>query len=166
VQTLHPRVAVMYNGTRKGGGVTAMQTVRLSPGLEDFWQLHWSYNGALEQNSAGVFIANLDDPSAIAGVLTAPPRGGGPPTAQTPAAAPMTAPPTGAQPPAAPAGQPAAAAPQGRGRNPVPAHTPAYWIKISAQPDGTFTVSNSRNGFSKTYSRDAPARSRPATPAK
>ena len=52
VHTLHPRVAVMYNGTRKGGGVTAMQTVRLSPGLEDFWQLHWSYNGALEQNSA------------------------------------------------------------------------------------------------------------------
>jgi hypothetical protein len=169
VHTLRPRVAVMYNGTRKGGGVTAMQTVRLSPGLEDFWQLHWSYNGALEQNSAGVFIANLDDPSAIAGVLTAPPRGGGPAAAQTPPAAPMTAtPPTGAQPPAATAGQPAAAAtaPQGRGRNPVPAHTPAYWIKISAQPDGTFTVSNSRNGFSKTYNRDAAARSRPATPAK
>jgi competence protein ComEC len=25
------------------------------------------------------------------------------------------------------------------------------WIKLSAQPDGTFTVTNSRNGFSKTY---------------
>ena len=27
----------------------------------------------------------------------------------------------------------------------------ARWIKLSAQPDGTFTVTNSRNGFSKTY---------------
>jgi beta-lactamase superfamily II metal-dependent hydrolase len=25
------------------------------------------------------------------------------------------------------------------------------WIKVSVDPDGTFTVSNSRNGFSKTY---------------
>jgi hypothetical protein len=50
------------------------------------------------------------------------------------------------------AAQPApAAAPQGRGRNAAAAHTPAYWIKISAQADGTFTVSNNRNGFSKTY---------------
>jgi hypothetical protein len=28
---------------------------------------------------------------------------------------------------------------------------PAYLIKVSAQPDGTFTVMNTRNGFSKTY---------------
>jgi competence protein ComEC len=27
----------------------------------------------------------------------------------------------------------------------------AKWIKLSAAPDGTFTVTNSRNGFSKTY---------------
>jgi hypothetical protein len=27
----------------------------------------------------------------------------------------------------------------------------AYWIKLSAQQDGTFTVTNTRNGFSKTY---------------
>jgi hypothetical protein len=31
------------------------------------------------------------------------------------------------------------------------AHSPAYWIKIVAQQDGSFTVSNSRNGYSKTY---------------
>jgi beta-lactamase superfamily II metal-dependent hydrolase len=30
-------------------------------------------------------------------------------------------------------------------------HSPAYWIKVSAQSDGTFTVTNSRNGFAKTY---------------
>ena len=29
----------------------------------------------------------------------------------------------------------------------------AHWIKLSAQPNGTFTVTNSRNGFSKTYQR-------------
>lgn len=32
-----------------------------------------------------------------------------------------------------------------------PAHTPSYPIKISAQRNGTFTVTNFRNGFSKTY---------------
>jgi len=157
VHTLQPRVAVMYNGTRKGGGVTAMRGVWQSPELEDFWQLHWSYNGGLELNSAGLFIANMDDPATIAGILTAPPRGGGPSAAPpaavttpatTPAAAPApaAAPTAAAQPPAT-----AAPAPQGRGRGGAAAHTPAYWIKIAAQPDGTFTVANTRNGFSKTY---------------
>jgi len=31
------------------------------------------------------------------------------------------------------------------------AHTPAYYIKVSARNDGSFTVTNSRNGYSKTY---------------
>jgi competence protein ComEC len=44
----------------------------------------------------------------------------------------------------------AAAAGAGRGN---PAHAPAYPFKISAQRNGTFTVSNLRNGFSKTYSK-------------
>jgi beta-lactamase superfamily II metal-dependent hydrolase len=40
---------------------------------------------------------------------------------------------------------------------PPPAHNgPAYWIKVSAQPDGAFTVTNARNGFAKTYA--APGR--------
>ena len=30
-------------------------------------------------------------------------------------------------------------------------HGIAYWLKVSAQTDGSFTVTNSRNGFSKTY---------------
>ncbi len=35
---------------------------------------------------------------------------------------------------------------------PPPAHNgPAYWFKVSAQADGSFTVTNTRNGFSKTY---------------
>ena len=35
---------------------------------------------------------------------------------------------------------------------PPPAHNgPAHWIKVAAQTDGTFTVTNTRNGFAKTY---------------
>jgi hypothetical protein len=42
--------------------------------------------------------------------------------------------------------------PAGSGRgNAAAAHVPAYWIKVSARQDGTFTVTNPRNGFSKTY---------------
>lgn len=43
---------------------------------------------------------------------------------------------------------PAAGAPP----TPAPVHEgAAFWIKVSAQQDGAFTVTNSRNGFSKTY---------------
>jgi beta-lactamase superfamily II metal-dependent hydrolase len=39
---------------------------------------------------------------------------------------------------------------------PAPAHNgPAFWIKVSAKPDGTFTVTNARNKFSKTYAAKA-----------
>jgi len=35
---------------------------------------------------------------------------------------------------------------------PPPLHNgAAYWIKVSAEQDGSFTISNSRNGFSKKY---------------
>ena len=48
--------------------------------------------------------------------------------------------------------QPIAAPPPGPSTPPPPAHNgPAYWIKVSAQPDGAFTVTNARNGFAKTY---------------
>ena len=32
-------------------------------------------------------------------------------------------------------------------------HRPAYWLKVSASPDGSFTITNPRNGFSKTYAK-------------
>jgi competence protein ComEC len=164
VHAVQPRVAIMQNGTRKGGGVEAMKTMRSSPGFEDLWQLHWSYNAGLELNSAGLFVANIEDNATIANVLTAPPRGGGPDgggarggqggaPAQAPGAA--ATPPTNA--PAAPAGGGAQAGGPGsgggRGGGGAAAHTPAYWIKLSVQPDGAFTVTNSRNGFSKTYAK-------------
>ena len=132
LQALRPRVVVMNNGTRKGGTPEAFAGLQETVGIEDLWQLHWSYNAGLE-NAPARFIANVDDPATIATVLTTPaagvppaPRGGGP-----------------AGPGAAPGRGPGGAA--------AAAHAPAYLIKVTAQQDGTFTVTNTRTGFSKTY---------------
>jgi competence protein ComEC len=126
VHAIAPRVAIMNNGTRKGGAVETFQTLHSSPGLQDLWQLHWSYAGAVEQNAPGVFIANLDEPSALAAVISPP------------------APATGAAQPTA------GVAPAGP--RPGQHNTgPAYALKVSARADGSFTVTNARNGFSKTY---------------
>jgi len=43
---------------------------------------------------------------------------------------------------------------------PPPTHNgPAHWIKVSASADGSFTVTNGRNGFSKRYGNERAARS-------
>ena len=86
----------MNNGTRKGGAPETFKVLHESPGLEDLWQLHWSYNAGLD-NTPATFIANIDDDATIAGVLTAP----------APAATRNGAP---AGPGGAPAGAPAAGA--------------------------------------------------------
>jgi hypothetical protein len=185
VHALQPRVAIMNNGTRKGGEPGTFEVLNASPGLEDLWQLHWAYNTPLE-NRPAMFIANVDDNATIAGVLTQPPaapRAFGPPPGGAPGAAPGApgagAPGAGGPPagraggPGAPGaggpGAPAGAAPGGPGGPGAPGgrgfpggfggpggpggggHTPAYLIKVSAQQDGTFTVTNTRNNFSKTY---------------
>jgi beta-lactamase superfamily II metal-dependent hydrolase len=111
VHGLQPRVVVMQNGSRKGGAVDPMKTILSSPGLENLWQMHWSYNAGIEQNAPGQFIANVDDAPAIAAALTAP---------------------------------------GGRGNA---AHSPAYWLKVSANADGSFSITNPRNGFTKAYAR-------------
>jgi competence protein ComEC len=59
VEALHPRVAVMNNGTIKGGHPVAWQIIHDSPGLEDLWQLHYSLAGGKEHNSPEQFIANV-----------------------------------------------------------------------------------------------------------
>jgi hypothetical protein len=150
VHALQPRVAVMNNGTRKGGEPNAFRVLYASPGLEDLWQLHWAWNAGLE-NSPAIFIANVDDNATIAGVLTQP--------APTPGRGPGPGGPGGPGPgpggPGGPTGPGAAGGPGGPGGPPpgfgAAAHSPAYLIKVSAQQDGTFTVTNTRNGFSKTY---------------
>ena len=117
VHALHPRVAIMNNGTRKGGVPEVMKTVYSSPGLEDLWQMHFSALSGQKYTVPGLFIANtVDDPQPSMPIEPMP----------TPAPGP---------------GVPAP--PQHNGT--------AYWVKVSARPDGSFTVTNARNGFSKTY---------------
>lgn len=61
VEAIHPRVAIMNNGARKGGSPKAWQIVKNSPGLEDLWQLHYAVEGGKDNNVAEPFIANLDE---------------------------------------------------------------------------------------------------------
>ena len=61
VDALHPQVAIMNNGARKGGAAEAWQTIHDSPGLEDFWQLHYSVAAGKDHNSPDPFVANIDE---------------------------------------------------------------------------------------------------------
>jgi hypothetical protein len=90
VHAVRPRVAIMNNGSKKGGSPEAWQVVRSSPGLEDFWQLHHAVDAGADHNVPETFIANPDE-------------------------------------------------------------TTAYSIRVSATRDGSFVVTNTRNGHSRTY---------------
>jgi beta-lactamase superfamily II metal-dependent hydrolase len=58
------------------------------------------------------------------------------------------------EPPASMSLGPEGTFPPGPQAPPAPPHNgTAYWFKVSAQDDGTFSVTNGRNGFSKTYGR-------------
>jgi beta-lactamase superfamily II metal-dependent hydrolase len=92
VHAVHPRVAIMNNGARKGGSPSVWQIVKESPGLQDIWQLHYSVEGGNEHNVPDSFIVSLDE----------------------------------------------------IGDNPG-------FIKLSAESDGSFTVTNSRNKYHKEY---------------
>jgi len=61
VQGIHPRVAIMDNGARKGGSPSTWQTIHASPGLEDIWQLHYAISGGKDNNAPDTFIANTDE---------------------------------------------------------------------------------------------------------
>jgi competence protein ComEC len=91
VDAVHPRVAIMNNGARKGASPDAWQIVKDSPGLEDLWQLHYAIAGGKEHNAPDSFIANVDE--------------------------------------------------QGMGQ----------YIKLTAEGNGSFTVWNQRNKFTKDY---------------
>ena len=105
VHALQPRVAIMNNGTRKGGGPEVMKIVHTSPGLEDLWQIHFSVLSGQEYTVPGLFIANVvDEPSSTMPIAPIP--------LPQPSDNPL----------------------------PPPVHNgQAYWIKVSAQEDGTFT---------------------------
>jgi len=60
VHALRPRVVIMDNGARKGGSAAVFNIVKSSPGLEDFWQMHYSLPGGEQANVAPDFIANVE----------------------------------------------------------------------------------------------------------
>lgn len=115
VHAIQARVAILNNGTRKGGQPSAMKIIHSAPRLEDLWQMHFSLLSGQEYTAPGLFIANLvdDQPAAMPiEALVPPPAGSGAP----------------------------------------PVHNgPAFFFKVVAQRDGSFTVTNARNGFGKLY---------------
>jgi competence protein ComEC len=117
VHALEPRVAIMNNGTRKGGQPDVMNVIHASPGLEDLWQLHLSELSGQEFSPPGLFIANLEDEVRTTVAFSPIPT------------------------PAREEALPPSAVHDG----------PAHWLRIVAQRDGSFSVTNGRNGFSKTY---------------
>jgi competence protein ComEC len=94
VWALHPRLAVMENGAKKGGEPATWQIIHESPGLEDLYQLHYSIAGGPDHNVAEAQIANLDEKAD------------------------------------------------------------GNYIKVTAARDGSFTVFNSRNKETKSYTKN------------
>lgn len=93
VDAVHPRVAIMNNGAKKGASPAAWQIIKDSPGLQDIWQLHYAQEGGKEHNTPDTFIANVD------------------------------------------------------------ANDDGYYLKLTADADGAFTVYNARNKYEKTYKK-------------
>jgi beta-lactamase superfamily II metal-dependent hydrolase len=60
VAAVHPRVAVMNNGVRKGGAASVIALLKAAPGLQALYQSHWSTHAAGD-NPPDAFIANLQD---------------------------------------------------------------------------------------------------------
>lgn len=90
---LHPRVAILDNGPRKGASPAAWQIVHDSPGLEDLWQLHYAAGSDKDHNVDPDHIANVKE------------------------------------------------------------NCEGKYIKVVAQSDGSFTLTNSRTGTEKTYAK-------------
>ena len=93
VWALHPRVAIIDNGPRKGSSPAAWQIVHDSPGLEDLWQLHYAEESDKAHNVADPRIANVKE------------------------------------------------------------NCEGKYLKVTAESNGTFTVTNSRTAEQKTYPR-------------
>lgn len=93
VWAVHPRVAIINNGARKGGKPAAWQIVHDSPGLEDLWQLHYAAEADRDHNVADERIANVKE------------------------------------------------------------NCEGKYLKVSAEADGSFSVTNGRTGAEKTYAK-------------
>ena len=92
VSALHPRVAIMNNGAKKGGTAEAWNVIRDSKGLEDIWQVHYATAAGDAANTKEPMIANMTE-----------------------------------------------------------ANDTGMGLKLVAHADGSFDVTNARNGFAKHY---------------
>jgi competence protein ComEC len=106
IADMHPDVALMGSGGKKGGDEDPIKVIKASPGLMGFWQSHENYAHP-EWDGDKEMIANLNPaPEAVAAqtksLFSAPPDQG-------------------------------------------------YAIHAEISKDGTITMTNDRNGYSKTY---------------
>src|SRR5262245_43965001 len=81
VHAIQARVAVLNNGTRKGGQPDFMKVLYSAPRLEDLWQMHFSQLSGQEYTAPGMFIANTtdDQPASMPIAPIAAPAGAGAP---------------------------------------------------------------------------------------
>jgi beta-lactamase superfamily II metal-dependent hydrolase len=61
IHALRPRVAIVDNSARKFFSADVYNTIKSSPGLEDYWQMHYSTAGGEKANVPADFIANVQD---------------------------------------------------------------------------------------------------------
>jgi len=66
IHAIESRVAIMNNGTRKGGQPAVMKVIYTAPRLEDLWQLHASQLSGQEYTVPGLFVANHWDRPQLA----------------------------------------------------------------------------------------------------
>ena len=90
---LHPEVAIIDNGPRKGSSPAAWQIVHDSPDLQDLWQLHYAAESDRDHNVDAEHIANVKE------------------------------------------------------------NCEGKFLKVAASSDGSFTLTNTRTGVQKTYSK-------------
>jgi beta-lactamase superfamily II metal-dependent hydrolase len=89
IHAIESRVAIMNNGTRKGGQPAVMKVIYTAPRLEDLWQLHASQLSGQEYTVPGLFVANhWDRPQLAMPIVPLQPAGrglGAPPAHDGPA---------------------------------------------------------------------------------
>lgn len=61
IQDITPRVAIVENGSGRGGSSSTYNRLKTVSALEDIWQLHYSEDGGKNHNPVDTKIANVGD---------------------------------------------------------------------------------------------------------
>ncbi len=77
MDALRPRTAITDNGATKGGSEEALHTIRISPGIQDVWQLHYSQNATKETNAPEPFVVNIDGDAPVSWIKVSASSDGG-----------------------------------------------------------------------------------------